>query len=116
MCIRDRFTTYNKITGALKEDVPKRYCWILSMFAGGSAGAISAVVTQPLDTVKTNMMGLEGAQYKSSFSCFRKLVSSGGVISLYRGLQPRLIRVITEVALQFAAFEQISTLVSRASN
>ena len=37
--------------------------------SGGVSGAISAVVSQPIDTVKANMMGLEGSKFSSTLGC-----------------------------------------------
>ena len=71
------------------------------------------MVSQPIDTVKANMMGLESLRYKSAFHCARTLVEHGGVACLYHGLQPRVIRVVLEVALQFAFYEQISKLIAK---
>ena len=68
-----------------------------SMLCGGTAGAISAVVTQPIDTVKANMMGLDAAKFKSSLSCAAELVRAGGFRALMNGVGPRVCRVFIEV-------------------
>ena len=79
-----------------------------SLASGAFAGAVSACVTHPLDTIKANMMGLESARYTSGWQCLRHLVTQGGgVACLYHGLQPRMVRVMLEVSLQFALFAKI---------
>ena len=85
-----------------------------AMLAGGTAGAVSAVLTQPIDTVKANMMGLEAARFKSSLGCLVDLVRAGGVTSLFNGIGPRVIRVFIEVGLQFSLFESVGRLIDRA--
>lgn len=81
--------------------------------AGAFAGAISALVTQPVDTIMGNMQGLESGRYTSMYHCARTLVDAGGFAALYNGIGPRLARVTCEVGLQFALFEQVSPLVDR---
>jgi len=78
-----------------------------TMLAGGIAGAVSAVVSQPIDTVKANMMGLEGKRFNSTVGCTMQLVRAGGVLSLFQGVGPRAARVFVEVGLQFTLFEAI---------
>ena len=71
------------------------------------------VVSQPIDTVKANMMGLDAARYSSSFHCARAIVRSDGILALWNGVGPRTGRVFVEVGLQFTLFEQIFALVDR---
>ena len=63
-----------------------------AMLAGGTAGAVSAVLTQPIDTVKANMMGLEASRYSSSLACAADLVRAGGFAALMNGVGPRVVR------------------------
>ena len=49
-----------------------------ALLAGGSAGAISAVVTQPIDTVMAQAQGLESKRFRSTWHCARELVAAGG--------------------------------------
>lgn len=78
-----------------------------TMLAGGVAGSVSAVISQPIDTVKANMMGLEAARFDSSLGCLRELVRAGGVRCLFNGVGPRAARVFVEVGLQFTMFDLI---------
>lgn len=68
-----------------------------SMLCGGTAGAISAVFTQPIDTVKANMMGLDAGRFRSSFGCAAELIRAGGPLVLMNGVGPRVCRVFIEV-------------------
>jgi len=102
-----RFVGYKGITRQL--DGPPTP--LQSMLAGGVAGAVSAVVSQPVDTVKANMMGLDAGRYASSLDCARAIVRADGVTALWNGGGPRVVRVFLEVGLQFALFEQVSRLV-----
>ena len=84
-----------------------------SFAAGACAGAVSAVVSQPVDTVKANMMGLDRARYASSLECARAIVRADGWTALFNGVRPRVVRVFFEVGLQFALFEQVSKVVDK---
>ena len=84
-----------------------------SFGAGAVAGAISAVISQPVDTVKANMMGLDRGAYRSSLDCARAIVKADGVRALWNGGGPRVVRVFFEVGLQFALFGEVSKLVDK---
>lgn len=73
---------------------------MMSMLCGGTAGAISAVFTQPIDTVKANMMGLDAGRFKSSLGCAAELVRAGGFGVLMNGVGPRVCRVFIEVGTE----------------
>ena len=102
-----RFFGYHIIVGNEKPSL------FMSMAAGGTAGAISAVISQPIDTVKANMMGLDARQYRNSLDCCAAIIRTDGVLALWKGVGPRTARVFLEVGLQFTFFEQIFTLVNK---
>ena len=81
---------------------------VQSALAGAFAGAFSAVVTHPIDTIMGNMQGLESGRYRNSLECGRALVRAGGVGALYHGLGTRVARVIVEMSLTFSLYEQVS--------
>jgi hypothetical protein len=80
-----------------------------AMLAGASAGVVSAVVSQPIDTVMAQAQGLESGKFKNSLSCARALVAAGGVRALYFGLSTRCTRVAFEIGLQFSLYEHVSS-------
>ena len=84
-----------------------------SMAAGGLAGAVSAVASQPIDVVRANMMGLDAKQYASSLSCAGAILRGGGVPALFLGVGPRVCRVFVEEALKFSLFEVCETELCR---
>jgi solute carrier family 25 citrate transporter 1 len=81
--------------------------------AGAAAGIVSAIVTQPIDTIMAQAQGLESGKFQNSFSCARTLVAAGGIRALYFGLPTRCIRVAFELALQFSLYEQVSCQIDR---
>ena len=89
-----------------------------SMLAGGIAGAVSAVVSQPVGTVGANMMGLEAARFRSSLACAAELDRAGGFLTLFNGVGPTgpracVTRVFIEVGLQFSLYESIGRWLGR---
>jgi hypothetical protein len=65
------------------------------LLAGIASGAAAAVLTQPLDTVKTRMQAkLASPVYGSAASAFRTMWAEGGVRTLWAGLLPRGGRIV----------------------
>jgi len=83
-----------------------------TMVAGGLAGALSAVVSQPIDVVRANMMGLDAKRYSTSLHCGLAIFRGGGVRALFLGVVPRVTRVFVEIGLTFTLFEQISRVLN----
>lgn len=116
-CIR--FPAFNAIKRALQADTPPGEHAPLplppaqAIVAGGSAGALSVLLTHPIDTVMGNMQGLESGRYRNAFDCARALVRAGGVQSLYFGMSTRIVRVVAEVGLSFSLYEQLSPALDR---
>jgi len=80
----------------------------LSLFiSGGIAGGASVYANTPIDVVKTNMQGLEASKYNGPLDCFKKIYQNEGIKGLYKGVVPRLSRVVLDVALTFTLFEYI---------
>jgi len=71
------------------------------------------VVSQPIDVVRANMMGLDANRYASSAQCGLAIFRGGGVSALFLGVAPRVGRVFVEIGLTFTLFEQISRLLNR---
>jgi hypothetical protein len=67
---------------------------IASITGACMAGTLAAVTTHPIDTAKTCIQSdMEGRTWKSTFGTMKKLVSGGGIASLYRGMFPRTVRL-----------------------
>ena len=87
-----------------------------SMACGGAAGALSVVVSHPIDTVKSNMQSLGAAQrYRSNLDCARQLVAKHGAAGLFKGMATRGSRVTLEVALLFSGYEQFGRYIDSLS-
>jgi solute carrier family 25 protein 14/30 len=78
-------------SGALGDD------FITHLIASFLAGVAGAVVTNPIDVIKSRMMNQSISSshyyYSSSFDCFIKSIKSEGLMSLYRGFIPSYLRL-----------------------
>jgi len=81
--------------------------------AGAVAGAISVLCTMPQDTIKTRMQGEEAKKlYSGTMDCLKKVVKTDGIMFLYAGTWPRMIRVSLDVAITFAIFPVLGHYIS----
>jgi solute carrier family 25 citrate transporter 1 len=80
------------------------------MTCGGIAGAISSIITHPIDVVKANMMGLNASKYGNPANAAIVLFRDSGWKGFFVGLTPRISRVAVEVGLLFTIFEKISEM------
>ena len=102
-----RFSVYERLKASIARSAGGDGTGV-QLLSGAVAGGISAFVTHPCDTVMAHLMSFEGSRYRGAVDCFASLLRDGGPAALYKGIQPRVVRVCCEVALQFALFEQIS--------
>ena len=87
-------------------------------------GAISSTVAQtfayPLALVRTRLQvqGLQkgGAEYTGMRDCFRKTVAADGVLGLYRGMGPNLLKVIPAVSISYAVYETVKEWLEQRDN
>jgi solute carrier family 25 citrate transporter 1 len=106
-----RFFIFAEVKGLMTRSDPKRALSIPeTMLAGATAGACSVFGNTPIDVVKTRMQGLDAHKYAGTLDCIKKIWVNEGPLAFYKGTTPRLGRVVCEVSLAFALYEQISKL------
>ncbi|KAL8452207.1 hypothetical protein Emed_001514 [Eimeria media] len=78
-----------------KKPPPTRSSAIVSGAAGMVAGAVAAVVTTPMDVVKTRLMTQEpgSRQYRGFYHCMHTMLRTEGVSSLFLGVKMRCLWV-----------------------
>jgi len=84
-----------------------------SLASGATAGAVSVLVNNPLDVVKTKMQGLDAAQYTSSLDCTRKILANQGPLFFYKGVTPRMMRVCGDAAVTFTVYGELVKLLTK---
>jgi solute carrier family 25 S-adenosylmethionine transporter 26 len=83
-----------------------------SMF-GAAAGAVTGLVTTPLDVLKTRLM-IQGTtkQYTNVFDAARQIVRQEGGGALFRGWQPRVVWIGIGGSIFFTVLEQAKLLLA----
>ncbi|KAL6754018.1 mitochondrial substrate carrier protein [Haematococcus lacustris] len=112
MCL---FWAKNKVDGALwdkHEGDGKQLTPGQSMTSGFLAALLGPVATGPFDVAKTRLMAQDksGAtlKYKGFLDCLAKTVKEEGIMSMWKGLLPRLLRIPPGQAIVWAVSDQIT--------
>jgi len=84
-----------------------------TLLCGGFAGFVSVMVNNPFDVVKTKMQGLEASKFKGFFDCFRWILTNQGPLFFYRGVTPRLLRVIGDSAVVFTVVDRLKGFIEK---
>lgn len=70
----------------------------LPLTQGAIAGTVNVFMTMPLDMVKTRMQSASASKnYKNSIHCLYTVATKEGVLSLWKGVTPRLCRLSVSV-------------------
>jgi solute carrier family 25 citrate transporter 1 len=109
-----RFLSYNEIRDLFKRGDPKRKITPLETAAAGAiAGVIGVLANNPVDTVKTRMQGLDAKRYQNTWDCFVKILRQEGFLAFYKGVGPRMTRIIFGQAIIFTTYEHINSSLQR---
>jgi len=83
---------------------------LCDFMSGAFAGFCSVMFNNPIDVVKTNMQGLQAEKYGGFAGCFSHIMKHEGPLGFYKGVGPRLARVILDVAITFSIFNSLKRL------
>jgi len=93
----------------------KRKLTTLETLAGGmGAGCFSTLGNNPFDVVKTKMQGVDANKYRSTMDCFLQIGRKEGFGGYYRGVLPRLYRVVPGQGIIFTAVDKLTPIVAGA--
>ncbi|KAJ4970317.1 hypothetical protein NE237_003416 [Protea cynaroides] len=88
-----------------------------SMVSGFMAGTVGPICTGPFDVVKTRLMAQsrsgDGVKYKGMFHAIRTIAAEEGVLALWKGLLPRLMRIPPGQAIVWAVADQVTGFYER---
>lgn len=82
----------------------------VDFLSGAFAGFCSTMFNNPVDVVKTNMQGMDAHKYNGFIGCFNHILQNEGPMGFYKGVGPRLARVILDVAITFSIFNSLKRL------
>lgn len=89
-----------------------------SLLLGGLSGGMGPLVNNPLDVVKTRMQkqvirpGIE-PKYKSLMQSCVVIAKEEGTLALWKGITPRLMRIMPGQAITFMTYEAVSKQMER---
>ena len=92
---------------------PKNPNPLVNLLGGMSAGCFSTLGNNPFDVVKTRMQGAGASAYSSTLDCFSQILKKEGVVGYYKGVGPRLMRVVPGQGVIFMSFEGIQEQVKK---
>eukprot|EP00744_Colponema_vietnamica_P019599 GILI01027760.1.p1 GENE.GILI01027760.1~~GILI01027760.1.p1 ORF type:complete len:329 (-),score=45.87 GILI01027760.1:27-1013(-) len=87
----------------------------LYMTAGASSGAVSALLTAPLDLLKTRLQVQKetvNPKYKGMIDGFKVIFKEEGARGLYSGLGPTLLGLIPNWAVYFTSYSWLKSYIS----
>lgn len=89
---------------------------IIHLLAGGTAGTIGAIVTCPLEVVKTRLQSSAKATLNvdnlSMLKCFKSIIKQEGWRALFKGLGPNLVGNAPSRAIYFSTYSTVKTLLN----
>lgn len=82
---------------------------------GAVSGAMGPLANSPIDVIKTRLQKQrtlpgEKPKYNGVLGCITTMLKEEGPLSFYKGLSPRLMRIVPGQAITFAVYEEISAL------
>eukprot|EP00947_MAST-08B_sp_MAST-8B-sp1_P001281 g1281.t1 len=109
-----RFMVYSKYKQLVTGNEDGAGITPLQALVGGmTSGCISTLSNNPADMVKTRMQGFEAKQYSGFMDCVVKVYQNEGLLAFYKGVVPRLMRVVPGQGVIFMSYESISKAVSK---
>ncbi|KAI0793249.1 mitochondrial carrier domain-containing protein [Abortiporus biennis] len=106
------FAAYETLRGILTP--PGKSGVARKLTCGALAGSISQTLTYPFDVLRRKMqvtgMSSLGYQYNGALDALQSIVRTEGVLGLYRGLWPNLLKVAPSIATSFFVYELVKDL------
>ncbi|KIN07704.1 hypothetical protein OIDMADRAFT_151463 [Oidiodendron maius Zn] len=88
--------------------------WTGNVGAAGSAKLVAALATYPHEVVRTRLRQAPTEnghlKYTGLFQCFKLIWKEEGMVALYGGLTPHLLRTVPSAAIMFGIYEGILKL------
>lgn len=99
------FASYELIQRALQGPDRSQLSVGSTLFAGGLAGVFNWIVAIPMDVVKNRLQAAPEGTYTGAVDVLTKLLRHEGVLALYKGCVPVLLRSFPANAACFMGFE-----------
>lgn len=90
---------------------------IIHLIAGGTAGTIGALVTCPLEVIKTRLQSSAKAALNidnlSMIKCFKTIIRNEGWRALFKGLGPNLVGIAPSRAIYFSTYSTVKSSLNK---
>jgi solute carrier family 25 (mitochondrial citrate transporter), member 1 len=113
------FTAYNTIKKSILDyqGGTELHHW-QSLMLGGVSGALGPIVNNPLDVVKTRLQKqvvVDGKtpKYTGLVQACGVIAKEEGVLALWKGIVPRLLRISPGQAITFMTYEAVSSTMTK---
>lgn len=106
------FTMYEKIKAALMYHDRQPSDWWKPMASGATARVLAATMISPLEMIRTKMQS-EPLTYKAIATAIHRAIQTNGVVSLWKGLGPTLLRDVPFSAFYWLCYESMKAEVLR---
>lgn len=110
-----QLASYDQIKESILEKGMMKDGLLTHVTASFSAGFVAAVVSNPVDVIKTRVMNMkvqpgEAAPYSGALDCALKTVKAEGPMALYKGFIPTISRQGPFTVVLFVTLEQVRKL------
>jgi hypothetical protein len=103
-----RFMWYYEYKRIVTDDGARNLTTVEAFVGGMTAGIFSTLGNHPFDVLKTRLQGIHAdEQYYSTWDCVWQTFRTEGIPGFYKGLVPRLMRVVPGQGIIFMSFESI---------
>ncbi|KAK5656526.1 hypothetical protein OQA88_4503 [Cercophora sp. LCS_1] len=108
-----------QLSGRGKTAWDRALSWFGESGAAGSAKLVAAVLTYPHEVARTRLRQAPMADGKPKYTgliqCFKLVYKQEGMIGLYGGMTPHLLRTVPSAAIMFGMYEVILRLLGTSS-
>ena len=82
------------------------------LIAGAGTGVASTLLNNPIDVVKSRLQAQDSAKpkYTGTVQCLMMTAKEDGLMALYRGTLPRMLKVSAGQALTFFTYDTVSSV------
>lgn len=84
--------------------------WV-ALMAGGSVGALSVIINNPLDVIKSSVQS-SNSPYKGTMDAMGGVLAQSGPLGFFQGLSARVPRVFLGQAITFSVYEKVLALLT----
>ena len=106
-----RLSLYDNVRRTVENNTPPLFKSNVGIISGGIVGFIGAILTQPIDVVKSYTQANSDGVLTNM-----KRINKLGIVGFYQGLRPRLYRMTLSQAITFGTYEYVYNIITDTNN